>query len=92
MAFASTITGVKSLGGAKMIYGTWDGTGATSGTITWGKATYGGGAKVMGARVISSNVTNTVTGANTTFWKVTADTLVLGCASNDAGYWSVTLA
>lgn len=35
MAFTSTITGTKQLGGAQLIYGTWDGTAVTEGNIVF---------------------------------------------------------
>ena len=90
MAFTYTITGSKDLGGAKLIYGTWDATAATSGTITFG-GTRGGNQgtpqTLVDATVISSTSSTTMTAS-----KMTATgTLALTCVSGDAGYWSVTV-
>lgn len=90
MAFTSVVLGQKDLGGAKLMYGTWDATGVTTGTITWG-GTRGGGQgtahTILDATCISSVSATTMTAA-----KVTATGLmVITCVSGDAGYWSVGL-
>lgn len=90
MAFSYTITGTRDLQGAKLVHGTWDATGVTSGTITFG-GTRGGNQgtpwTLVDATVISSTSSTTMTAA-----KMTATgTLALTCVSGDAGYWSVTV-
>ena len=90
MAFTYTITGSKDLQGAKLIYGTWDATGVTSGTITFG-GTLGGAqeptVQVIDATAISSTSSTTMTAAKVT----AAGVMSLTCVSGDAGYFSVTV-
>ena len=91
MAFTSTIKGSKDLGGCKMIYGTWDATGVTSGTITWGGTR--GDAAGIPHTIIDGTCISSVSATTMTAAKITATgTMVLTCVSGDAGYWSVTYA
>lgn len=91
MAFSYVITGQKNLGGAKMIFGTWNAASATSGTITWGGTRSGNQGtthQIIDATCISSTSATTMTAA-----KVTATgTMALTCVSDDQGFWSVTVA
>ena len=90
MAFTSVILGQKDLGGAKLLYGTWDAASVTTGTITFG-GTRGGAQgpahSYLAADCISSTSATTMTASKIT----TTGTMVITCVSSDAGYWSVTL-
>jgi hypothetical protein len=90
LAFTSVILGQKDLGGAKLLYGTWDATGVTTGTITFGGTR--GGAQGPPHTILDGGAISSVSAVTMTASKITATgTMVITCVSGDAGYWSVTL-
>ena len=86
MAFTSTIKGMTAgVGGMKRIWGTWDSTGATTGTITWKGST-----QVYNPIAAGAVNSTTVTTAGAPDCVLTAGTLVLSTTdSGAAGYWWV---
>jgi len=85
LAFTSTIKGqTAGVGGQKRIWGTWDSTGVTTGTITWKGSTqvYN---PVAAGYCYSTTVTTALSPP-----QLTAGTLVLTTTdSGAAGYWWV---
>lgn len=85
MAFSSTIKGeTGGVGGSKRIWGTWDSTGVTSGTITWKGST-----QVYNPIGAGACYSTTVTTTGLPNYQLTAGTLVLGTDSGAAGFWWV---
>ena len=86
MAFTSTLKGMTAgVGGIKRLFGTWDATGVTTGTITWKGSTqvY----NPIGAGAVQS--TAITTAGSSVDSQLTAGTLVVTCESGAAGYWWV---
>lgn len=86
MAFTSTILGqTAGVGGMKRIFGTWDSTGVTTGTITWKGTTQVYNPIAAGA--CNSTAVTTVGLPDT---RLTAGTIILLTTdSGAAGYWWV---
>lgn len=86
MAFTSTLDGQKNIGDCKRLFGTWNASAVTTGTITW-KGTKDQNYNVIGGGVIQS--TTITTAGSSADCQLTVGTMVITCESSAQGYWWV---
>ena len=96
MAFTFDIKGSVPLGGAEIIWGNWDATGVTSGTVDV-RPILSGSPTDHPAQIVHCGYSNAVTAAATAIVAKTSGSTVLAgkpvgtiaitCVSNDRGTW-----